>query len=111
MRSAIDRVAQRNNLPSDWLNDGVKGYLVEHAQRVLFDHKNLTVFVPEPDYLLAMKAISARADTSDADDVRTLIKLLGLKQPKEVFDITQRYYPQQQIKPATQYFIEELFAE
>lgn len=111
MRTAIARVAERNDLDEDWLNDGVKGYLVAHEQRVLFNFSNLKIFVPEPDYLLAMKAISARAETFDPNDVKTLINLLGLTSPAQVFEIVEKYYPRQQIKPATQYFIEELFQE
>jgi len=109
IRVLIKRIAERNGLPPDWLNDGLKGYLVSHPRRILFDLSNLKVFVPEPDYMLAMKAMSARADTYDQTDVRILINVLGLKAPAEVFAILEKYYPQQQIKPATQYFIEELF--
>ncbi len=109
IRLLIQRIADRNGLPPDWLNDGLKGYLVSHPRRILLDLSNLKVFVPEPDYMLAMKAMSARADTYDQTDVRILIDVLGLKAPKDVFAIVEKYYPQQQIKPATQYFIEELF--
>ena len=101
MRTAIAKIAERNHLDESWLNDGVKGYLVAHDQRVLFDLSNLKIFVPEPDYLLAMKAISARADTFDREDVLTLIDILELKAPAEVFSIVEKYYPRQQIKPAT----------
>ena len=108
IRKAIHLIAERYGLEEDWLND-VKGYIVEHPQRIFFDLSNLKVFVPEPDYLLAMKAISARIDTFDQADVQTLIGKLDLKTPDEVFSIVEKYYPRQQIKPATQYFIEELF--
>lgn len=109
IRAAIDVIANRHDLSPDWLNDGVKGYIVDHKQRVLFELPNLTVFVPEPDYLLAMKTLSARVDTFDQADVRLLIEKLGLGSPEEVFNIIEKYYPQNHIKPATQYFIEELF--
>ena len=109
MREAIERVALRNRLPSDWLNDAVKGFLVPHPQKIFLDLSYLKVYVPEPDYLLAMKAISARAESFDPEDVELLIGLLGLKNPDEVFAIIERYYPRGQIKPATQYFIQELF--
>lgn len=109
IRVLVKRIAERHGLPADWLNDGLKGYLVSHPRRILFDLSNLKVFVPEPDYMLAMKAMSARADTYDQTDVRILIDVLGLKAPVDVFAILEKYYPQQQIKPATQYFIEELF--
>src|SRR5260370_12941286 len=76
-REAAASVAEANDLRSDWLNDAVKGFLVPHRQRVLFDFSNLKVFIPEPDYLLAMKAMSARSDSLDADDLRFLIDKLG----------------------------------
>ena len=109
IRHAVELIAKRHDLPSDWLNDGVKGYLGEHQQRILLDLSNLKVFVPEPDYLLAMKTLSARADTFDKTDVKLLIDQLKLHSPDEVFSIVEKYYPRHQIKPATQYFIEELF--
>ncbi len=75
----------------------------------MFDLSNLKVFIPEPDYLLAMKAIAARADTYDREDVGILIEILGLKSSEEVFEIVEKYYPKNQIKLGTQYFIEEFF--
>jgi hypothetical protein len=111
MREAVEHVAAAHGLPNDWLNDAVKGYVVPHPQRVLFNFTNLKIFVPEPDYLLAMKALAARAEAPDRSDIELLIKLLGLKKPEEVFAILEKYYPRQQIKPATQYFIAELFGE
>jgi hypothetical protein len=109
IRQAIERVAERNGLNSDWLNDAVKGFLVPHPQTVFLDLPYLKVYVPQPDYLLAMKAISARAESFDPEDVKLLIRLLGLEKPDEVFAVIEKYYPRQEIKPATQYFIEELF--
>ncbi len=109
MRRAIEHVAEKNNLRSDWLNDGVKGFLVPHQQRIFLDLSHLKVYVPEADYLLAMKAISARAESYDPKDVKLLISLLELERPDEVFAMIEKYYPRQRIKPATQYFIEELF--
>jgi hypothetical protein len=111
MREAAERVASAHNLKSDWLNDAVKGFVVPHPQRVLYDFPNLKVYVPAPDYLLAMKTLAARVDTEDAPDVKLLINHLGLQKPEEVFAILEKYYPRRQVKPATQYFIEELFAQ
>ena len=111
IRQAAARVAETHGLKPDWLNDAVKGFVVPHPQRVLFDLSHLKIYVPEPDYLLAMKALAARVDTTDKSDVQLLIKLLGLKTAHEVFTILEKYYPHQQIKPATQFFIEELFEQ
>lgn len=111
MREAIRRVAEKHNLRSDWLNDGVKGFVVSHSQRILFAFSYLKIYVPEPDYLLAMKVLAARADTMDRTDVELLINALKLKSADEVFTILENYYPRQQIKPATQFFVEELFEQ
>ncbi len=108
MRQAAERVAERHGLRPDWLNDAVKGFVVQHTQRVLFDLSNLKVYVPEPDYLLAMKTLAARVEGTDQADVRFLIDLLDLRSAEEVFAILEKYYPRQRIKPATQFFVEEI---
>ena len=109
IRKAIVTIADRHGLNANWFNDAVKGYWVEHEEKVLLDLPNLTVFVPEADYMLAMKSIAARDSTYDREDVRILIDVLGLTKPEEVFAVIEKYYPLNQIKPATQYFIEEIF--
>lgn len=44
-------------------------------------------------------------------DVKFLISHLGLTRPEQVFAILESYYPRHRIKPATQFFIEELFEQ
>jgi hypothetical protein len=109
LRDLISQIGSEMDLGDQWLNDGVKGFVVDHPRRVLFEKSHLRVLVPEPDYLLAMKVLAARVDTSDAEDVRVLIKTLGLSKPAEVFKILEQYYPKNQIRPATQFFVEEIF--
>ena len=109
IRDIALKMAEKYGLRCDWLNDGVKGFLVEHPQKILFDWPNLTVYVAEPDYLLAMKALASRVDATDKDDLIFLIKQLKLTAANEVFDMLEKYYPYERIKPATQFFIEELF--
>jgi len=111
MRQAVAQVATQHNLRDDWLNDAVKGFVVQHPQRIFLNAAHLKVYVPEPDYLLAMKTLAARVDTMDRQDIQFLINVLGLTKPEQVFSILEKYYPRQQIKPATQYFVEELFGQ
>ena len=108
-RQAVALVAKSHDLRPDWLNDVVKGFVVEHRQRIFLDLVNLKVYVPEPDYLLAMKTLAARVEGTDKEDVKFLIALLGITQAEDVFAILEKYYPRRQIKPATQFFVEELF--
>ena len=66
--------------------------------------------LPPSDYLLAMKVLSARAETMDQDDLRILIRKLGLKNAAEVFAIVKGYYPRKEIKPEARILIEELLS-
>lgn len=111
MREAIARVADVHNLRGDWLNDAVKGFVVQHPQRIFLDTSHLKVYVPEPDYLLAMKTLAARVDTTDRQDIQFLIEELALTTPEQVFAILEKYYPHQRVRPATQFFVEELFGQ
>ncbi len=111
IRQAVEHIAENHELRKDWLNDAVKGFVVHHPQQIFLNLSHLKVYIPEPDYLLAMKSLAARVDTTDAQDVKFLVGLLGIQKPDEVFVILEKYYPRQQIKPATQFFIEELFEQ
>lgn len=111
IRKAAAKVARDKGLADDWLNDAAKGFLVEKFKREdVKRFSNLIVWAPEARYMLAMKCISARWDSSDRDDVIFLVKHLGLKTPEQVFTIIQGYYPKLQIPAKTQFFIEEILA-
>jgi hypothetical protein len=109
IRRAAGRIAERHNLPKGWLNYGVKMFLVPHEQRVLFDMSNLKVYIPPGEYLLAMKALSARANLRDRGDIKTLIEKLSVKGVEQVIEIVRHYYPNKEVKPATQILLQEIF--
>jgi hypothetical protein len=111
IRGAAGRIAERHGLPKDWLNHAVKMFLTPHEKRMLFDMPHLKVFIPPPEYLLAMKVLAARANTMDRSDIEFLIGRLNLKTSAQVLDIVRHYYPHKQVKPATRAVIEELLGE
>jgi len=63
IREAAARVAARHDgVESDWLNDGVKGFLPvdDHGTgRVVYENDCLTVSAPSPEYLLATKLLAS----------------------------------------------------
>ena len=83
--------------------------MVEHPQKIIFNWSHLNVYVADPEYLLAMKALAARVDSTDKEDIIYLINALKFKKSEQIFNLIEKYYPKNQIKPATQFFIEELF--
>ncbi|MEJ0085516.1 MAG: DUF6036 family nucleotidyltransferase [Pseudomonadota bacterium] len=111
VRAAAARVAAAQKLPADWLNDAVKGFMPADTEprSILLDLPHLAVWTPPPQYLLAMKAIAARFDSNDAQDLRTLIRHIGLRRVEQVLEVIERYYPRNQIPAKTQFFLEELF--
>jgi len=111
IREAAEEIAQEYGLVEDWLNDGVKGFLVDHPKKVFLNLSNLVVMIADAEYLLAMKSLSARIDGVDSQDIEFLIAKLKIKKIEEVFNIIDKYYPRQIIKPATQFFLEEIFYE
>lgn len=108
VRRAARIVAQRNRLPIEWLNNAVEIFLAQHERRILLDLSHLKIYQPPSDYLLAMKVLSARADTMDQDDLRFLIRKLALKNTADVFAMVKGYYPHKEIKPETRILVEEL---
>jgi len=111
IREAAKEIANEYELVDDWLNDGVKGFLVDHPRKVFLNLSHLVVMVADQEYMLAMKSLSARIDGTDSKDIEFLINKLKIKTVEEVFNIIDKYYPRRIIKPATQFFLEEVFDE
>lgn len=109
IRNLAQQLALDEGLAPDWLNDSVKAYIQPHiAKQEVLTLSHLNVWAPEAEYMLAMKCLSSRIDTQDGDDIRFLVKYLGLTKPKEVFNLIEKYYPKNRIEAKTQFFIEEL---
>jgi hypothetical protein len=118
VREAAAVVARNLQLPADWLNDAVKGFLSptgEFARVPSIDLPNLRVQAPTPEYMLAMKVLAARtgagSEKGDADDIAFLIELLGLTNADSVLDIARRYYDPSRILPRSVYLVDEIFEE
>lgn len=120
IRELARTVAAQLDLPANWLNDGVKGFVSSHHETTSgelpqFPHLRLTM--PVPEYLLAMKCMAARIGgamgegPSDVSDIVFLIRRLRLKSSEEVLDLVGRYYPAERISVKTQYLVESLFEE
>ncbi len=113
IRKIVSEIASENDLPEDWLNNGVKDFLPGNPIKKVevLDLPGLRVWVPEPEYMLAMKAMSARVDSKDADDLKLLIRKLHLKTPSSVFAIVVKYYPHHKIPTKMHFFVEELMGD
>jgi len=111
VREAAARVAVQAGIQPDWLNDGVKAFLSERGEFSPFlelDH--LRVMVAQPEYLLAMKCLSLRigAEFHDEDDVRYLLRHLGIDSYAQAVAVITRFYPLERFPQKTLYALGEL---
>ena len=109
IRAAAKKISEEEKLNEHWLNDAAKGFLTSNFTRETVDvYSNLLIWAPEPRYMLAMKCISARWDTSDRDDVVFLLKHLKYETVEPVFSLLEEYYPEAIIPAKTKFFLEEI---
>jgi hypothetical protein len=111
IRDASHRIAERHGLRLDWLNLAVKMFVVEHPRQVLFEFPNLIVTVPDPTYLLAMKMLALRPNTTDEDDAIFLIEKLGIRSADQVIELIEDFYPNKEVKHGTRLWLDEYFAK
>lgn len=111
VRAAAARVAIVAGVPNSWLNDAVKAWLSPRGEvdRYL-ELSNLSVFVAQPNYLLAMKCVAMRLgeEFRDLDDVRYLLRHLNISSAKEALTIVARYFDDSEIPLKTRLAIEEV---
>ena len=111
IREAAARVAAQASVPSDWLNDAVKGFLSNRGEFLPYLEKpHLRVYAAEPHYLFAMKCAAMRLgeEFQDLDDVRYLIRHLDISSVDEAIEIVGRFFDDDQLPPKTRLALEEL---
>lgn len=108
VRQVAREVAANMDLPEDWLNDAAKAFVPPNAGFETWrELSNLTVSTADARTLLAMKVAAART-IEDADDIRFLANLLGLKRSAEALDIVLRYYPEERLPVRARLLLEEM---
>jgi Nucleotidyltransferase of unknown function (DUF6036) len=106
-------MANELELPRDWLNDGVKGLLPDFEDRdaqCTFESPGIHMVVPSPDYLFAMKAVSARIGFDD-DDLKLLARRIGVTTASGAYDAIERYYRRERISAKAGFYIQTIFEE
>jgi len=87
-------VAAEMGLPPSWLNSQASAFVPRGAdwrRSHSFDHPSLHLYVIAPEQLLAMKVRAGRP--TDADDIATLCRILGITTVAEVETVVGDAYP------------------
>ena len=112
INTIVKQIAERNGFSDDWLNDGVKAYLVPNAPKEDFIvFKGLRVQTVSIEYLLAMKLISSRYGERDYDDIKFLFEKLKVTSYEQASDIVTAFYNANMIPTRTKYVIEQIIEE
>lgn len=110
-------IATGHGWPTDWLNDGVRTFLSPNVDGV-DDHHNLfktypseaspglRVFIPTPEYLLAMKLGALRINEltggKDREDLKSLMAICDIKTPIDAMAFAAKFYPE--FEPTTRFY-------
>ena len=111
IREAAARVAVEAGVDEHWLNDGVKGYLSKKGSfSKHLELSNLRVYCADAQYLFAMKCLAMRIgeEFQDLDDVRYLMRHIGLNKYEDAVEAITRYYPLVKFPQKTLYALQEL---
>jgi predicted nucleotidyltransferase len=119
IRDLASHISVEQQLPMNWLNDGVKGFVSARHDTTagnLPQYSNLRLTMPVPEYLLAMKCMAARIgstanESTDVADIIFLARHLHLTSAAAVLNLVGQYYPSNRIPVKTQYLVEGLFDE
>ena len=112
---AAVKVAKKEGVPESWLNDGVKAYLSARdrgSYNRFLEKSNLRVFTAKPEYMLAMKCQALRLGEGyrDEEDIRYLLRNLGLRRYEDATAILEQYFPLESYKPTALAAVRELLS-
>jgi hypothetical protein len=105
VQHAITLVAKERHLPPAWLNDDVTVVVDQigkpKAPKYWKTFGNLTVYVPELEYILALKPFSGRPQ--DDRDILAIAQQPNIKAQSQAWDIVNKYIPDTQFRLRSTY--------
>lgn len=113
IREIASEIAEEEDLESDWLNDGAKGFIDTGRMRFITIARfpGLTVKMPDAEAMLAMKLASARLESKDRDDAIFLMKYLGISDLEQVYSILEKNIHPARLSAKVSFFAQDVFQE
>jgi|SRR5579883_1275430 hypothetical protein len=99
--TAASFVAIDMHLSNRWLSDGIGNLLQSVGQvpsgKLWLKHGLLETYIPEPQYILALKLLAGGRD-KDIDDIEVLFQILGIKKREQAEDLLKKYFSKQALE-------------
>lgn len=111
LRAAAKQVADKLGTDSHWLNDGVKDFLSPKSDFSNYlELSHLKISTATPPYMLTMKYLATRIGEGfhDIDDIRYLLRYLGIETSEQAIQIITAYYPLEKLPQKSLYLLDEL---
>ncbi len=107
--SAAEKVAADLELPEDWLNDAVKGFMpgADEHPRPLPEIRGIEITTASPRYLLAMKLMAMRFGEDD-EDIELLLGECEIRSVDDALELLRGMYPSREPPLKTRLFLEEI---
>jgi len=94
IETCAKEVAIEHGLQPLWLNDICYQFLSERGKfKEYKNFSNLKIYIAQPEYMLAMKCLSARiSNPYELDDIKFLINYLNLTTLERVYEVITEFY-------------------
>ena len=114
------RVAETLGLDPSWLNDDVRRFVsidgtfapLEIQELEATARQRLKITRPSASYLLALKCLAGRSAlpglSGDLDDIKFLVKKIGIKSVDEVEEHLGKFYPRETLTPKVREFVQDI---
>ena len=111
IQQAIQLVANEKQLPASWMNDDVT-IIVDQIGKPKTPRRwkifsNLTIYIPELEYILALKLFSGRPQ--DDRDIQALSQRLHIQTQAHAWSIVHDYIPDTQLALRSTYTTQAIF--
>jgi hypothetical protein len=118
-RKLAAEIAEENDWPESWLNDGVKGFVAanEDMRPFLSDAKTgkeggVRIYTPSAEYLFAMKCMAMRSASEDGShdisDIEFLAKTTGIRDAEAALKLVASFYPAARIPAKVAFGVQEI---
>jgi len=118
LRKAAAEIAEDEGWPTDWLNDGVKGFVSANEKMEMMalfggsEEGGIRIHTPVPEYLFAMKCMAMRPEgvegSHDISDIEMLADIIGINDADEALSIIEQYYPSSLIPAKVAFGVQEI---
>jgi len=112
IENALVEAGKKFGLKGEWINTDVLRYVYSRPPQKLasvFEGKNLRVFRPSKEYILALKILASRAER-DFEDALLLAKALKAVTEEDLKNVFFSVFPKSYLDERRKLFIEEIAA-